>query len=172
MNAHMFLLAYCIYATVLGVAIWLTRPTARRAAAALTAGAAVALVGVGVEAFAHAHGWWRYPGVGTPYGPPLIYPAVVLIYTTLALLGWRVVRRFGWRGELAFLAVATIVGPVRDYRVAAQLPELFVMGPGVGPLLADAVAWAGTVALAHAAMRLLAGPAAADPLARPPRAAA
>ena len=65
-----------------------------------------------------------------------------------------------------FLAAVVAVGTPRDYAVAALLPEFFVIGPGVGPALADAACWAGTLALAQAVMRLVAGPARGDSLAR------
>jgi hypothetical protein len=157
-----------VYLAVLLATVYFTRATARRVAGALMGGGAVAFVGVGVEALAHTLGWWRYPSVETPYGPPLIYPAIVLLWAGFALIGWRVTRRFGWRGQAAFLGAAVILGVPRDYAVAARFPEFFVIAPGIGPALADAVCWAGTVALAQAIMRLVAGPVRGDPLARRP----
>jgi hypothetical protein len=155
-----------VYLAVLVATTYFARATARRVAGALAGGGAVGVVGVGVETLAHTLGWWRYPSVETPYGPPVIYPAVVLIFAALALIGWRVTRRFGWRGQAAYLGAITVVGTLRDYGVAARLPDLFVMSPGMGPAAADAACWAGLVALAQAVMRLVAGTARDDPLAR------
>src|SRR5437773_1749100 len=116
----------------------LTRATRRRVIGALIGGVAVGIVGVGIECVAHAMGWWRYPFVETAYGPPLIYPVVVFLFAALALIGWRVTRRFGWRGQAAFLSAVTIVGTLRDYRIAAWLPQFIVFAPGIGTVLVDA----------------------------------
>jgi hypothetical protein len=161
--------ASCVYLVVMVVTAYFTRATRRRVTGALFGGVAVGLVGVGVESLAHAMGWWRYPSVETPYGPPLMYPVAVLLFAALALIGWRVTRRFGWRGQAAFLCAVTIVGTVRDYRVAAWLPEFIVFAPGIGTALVDATCWAGLLAFAQAVMRLVAGPVRGDPLARQPR---
>ena len=166
---HFILIAAsCVYATVLVAAVYFTRATARRVAGALAGGVTVGIVGVGVETLAHMLGWWRYPSVGTPYGPPLMYPAVVLLFSSLALIGWRVTRRFGWRGQAVFLAALAILGALRDYGWAARLPELIVFAPGIGPAFVDAACWVGLAALAQPVMRWLAGPARSDPLARRP----
>ena len=159
--------ASCVYLAVLVAVVYLTRATRRRFTAALIGGVAVGVVGVGVELLAHTLGWWHYPFVDTPYGPPLIYPVVVLMFAALSLLGWRLTRRFGWRGQAVFLGALAILGTVRDYRVAAWLPEFIVFGPGIGPALIDGACWAGLLALAQAVMRLVAGSAMDDPLARP-----
>ena len=160
--------ANCVYSVVMVVTAYLTRPTRRRIIGALIGGSAVGLVGVGIECLAHARGWWRYPFVDTPYGPPLIYPVVILMFTALALIGWRVTRRFGWRGQAVFLSAVTIVGTLRDYRIAAWLPQFIVFAPGIGIVLLDAACWAGLAGLAQAVMRWVAGPAGSDPLARRP----
>lgn len=166
MTTQLFVGAFLVYLGVLVATGYFTRATARRVAGALAGGAAVAVVGIGVEMLAHTMGWWRYPFVDTPYGPPLMYPVVVVVMAALALLGWRVSRRWGWRGQLVFLVAVTVLGTLRDYRVAAWSPEIFVLAPGIGPMLADAACWTGTVALAQAVMRLVAGPAGSDALAR------
>ena len=157
-----------VYLVGLVATVYFTRATARRVAGAFMGGIAVGVVGVGLESLAHSAGWWRYPSVETPYGPPLMYPALVLLWAGFALVGWRVTRRFGWRGQAAFLGAATILGTLRDYGVAAWLLGFIVFAPGIGPVLADAACWAGTVALAQLVMRLVAGPVRGDPLARRP----
>ena len=75
-------------------------------------------------------------------------------------------RRFGWRGEIVFLAVVAVLGTVRDYKIAEQATGIIVFAPGITTVLVDLVAWSGLTALAHGVMRLVAGPAAADRLAR------
>src|SRR5262245_54602499 len=90
------IVASCVYAVVLIVTAYFTRATRKRITGALSGGVAVAVVGVGIEYLAHARGWWHYPFSDTTYGPPLIYPVVVLLFAAVALVGWRVTRRFGW----------------------------------------------------------------------------
>jgi hypothetical protein len=165
--------ATCVYLAVLVATIYFTRATVRRVAGAFIGGVAVGVVGVGVEALAHALGLWRYPSVETPYGPPLMYPAIVLLFAALALIGWRVTRRYGWRGQATFLIALAILGTLRDYAWAERLPDLIVFAPGIGTALADAACWAGLAGLAQAVMRCVAGPARGDVLvpwtSRPPR---
>jgi hypothetical protein len=158
-------LAIGIYLTLLIAAIYFTRATTRRLGGALAGGVAVAVVGVGVEILGHTLGFWRYPGVDTPYGPRLMYPLVVLMFTLLALIGWRITRRFGWRGQAMFLGAVTIVGTLRDYGVAGHILNFIVLAPGMMTVLVDAACWAGTAALTLSVMRLVAGPAGGDRLA-------
>jgi hypothetical protein len=57
-----------------------------------------------------------------------------------------VARRFGWRGLAVFLAAAAIIGPPRDYVIAAKYPEWIVFASGVAPVLAVAATYVGIVA--------------------------
>jgi hypothetical protein len=86
------------------------------------------------------------------------------MFGTLALIGWRVTRRFGWRGQVVFLAAST----VRDYRVAGDTMGMIAFKPGITPVVAGLAAGNGLTAPAQAVMRAFAGPARADPLARQP----
>src|SRR5262245_59830576 len=160
--------ASCLYLVVMVVIVYFTRATRRRVMGALIGGVTVGFVGVGIECLAHARGWWRYPSVETPYGPLLIYPVVIFLFASLALIGWRVTRRFGWGGQVTFLSTLTIAGTLRDYRIAAWLPQFIVFAPGIGIVLIDAACWAGLLALPQIVMRLVAGPVKGDPLVRQP----
>jgi hypothetical protein len=77
-----------------------------------------------------------------------------------------VAARFGWRGLAVCIIVAAVIGPPRDHIYAAMYPEWMVFSPGIAPVLADAATYVGIVALGHAVMRLVAGPARGDRLAR------
>lgn len=169
---QMLLLATCVYLILLAATTYFTRATRRRFLAALAGGLAVALIGVGVEVLFQTLGFWHYPSADQPYGPPMMYPLVVVMWAVLALLGWRVMRRFGWRGQAVFLTAVTVVGTLRDYLIAGQALGFIVLAPGPLTVLVDAVCWAGTTALAQAVMRVVAGPAGADRLARRPWGAA
>jgi hypothetical protein len=161
-------IAIGVYLVVLALTAYLARPGVRRFLGALAGGAAVAVVGVGVEALCHYLGFWRYPSVDEPYGPLTLYPLVVVTFTILALVGWRIARRFGWWGQAAFLATLVLQGTLRDYLVAEQTLGIVVLAPGIPTMLVDAACWMGTAALAQGVMRLVAGRAAADRLGRRP----
>ena len=111
-----------------------------------------------MEALAHAQGWWYYTSDDTPYGPLAIYPLLVIAVAFLALIGWRVTRRFGWRGLIVFLVILAVVGTVHDYLIAGSLMGLIVFAPGVFLAIIDAFLWAGLTALAIAVMRRSAAP--------------
>ena len=61
-----------------------------------------------------------------------------------------------------------VIGPLRDYQTAAKFPQLIVFAPGIVTAFVDGVCWAGLTALAQGVMRLVAGPAREDRLARRP----
>jgi hypothetical protein len=166
MMTQILILASCVYVSLLVAAVYFTRATVRRVVGALAGGGAVALVGAGMEALAHAKGWWRYTSDDTPYGPLAIYPLLVLAFAFLALIGWRVTRRFGWRGLAGFLVIVAVVGTLRDYFIAGSLMGLIEFAPGVVLAITDAFLWAGLTALAIALMRAVSGPARNDRLAR------
>ena len=147
---QIFLLASCVYLAVLVATAYFTRATARRVLGALAGGVAVAVVGFGVELVAQALGFWRYPGDESGRGPLLLYPLLILVFAVLSLIGWRVMRRFGWRGELVFLAVVAVQGTLRDYFEAGQALEVIELAPGLATVLVDIVCWVGLTALAQA----------------------
>jgi hypothetical protein len=169
MTTHlMLLLATGFYLALLAATTYFTRTTRRRFFAAVAGGIAVAVIGVGVEVLFQTLGFWHYPSADQPYGPPIMYPLIVVMWTVLALLGWRVMRRFGWHGQAIFLLLVTIVGTVRDFLIAEQALGFIVLAPGTLTVVVDAGCWAGTTALAQAVMRIVAGPANADRLSRQP----
>lgn len=159
---QILILASCVYLTMLVATIYFTRPTSRRVGGALAGGVAVAMVGVGVEALAHAEDWWRYTSDETPIGPVAMYPVIVVVFAFLALIGWIVARRFGWRGTTGFLVILAVVGALRDYFIAGKLMGLIVFAQGALLAVLDGLLWAGLTALAIIVMRLVSGPTRSD----------
>jgi hypothetical protein len=154
-----------VYLVGLAMLTYFTRATPRRFLGALAGGLTVAIVGVGVEVLFQTLGFWHYPSVDQRYGPVLMYPLVLLMWTGYSLIGWRVMRRFGWRGEAGFLAAVAVLGTLRDFVIGWQMPNVIALSPGIATVLVDLVLWSGLTALAQAAMRMIAGAAAADRLA-------
>jgi hypothetical protein len=144
--------------------VYFTRATARRVMAALIGGAAAGLLGLGAIALFENLGLWQVPFASTLYFLPLFYLGLSISVTPIYLVTWRLVRRFGWRGLAVFLCFVAVIGPPRDYLIAATFPKWMVFAPGVAPILADAATYVGIVALGHGVMRLVAGPAGEDRL--------
>ena len=165
---QLLLVGMGVYLAYLCAAVYFTRASVRRVLGALVGGVVVAVFGFGVELVCQALGQWHYPSDDTGRGPLLMYPSLALLWATLALIGWRVMRRYGWRGEAVFLASVALLGTLRDYFVAEQALGAIVLAPGVTTVLVDIVCWAGQTALAQALMWPVAGPATADRLARRP----
>ena len=172
MTARELIVATGAYLIALAAVVYFTRATARRVAGALAGAGVIGLAAIGVTALAQVTGWWRVPGFFAPEKLPIYYLGWAISMAPTYLITWRIARRFGRRGLAIFLTAVVVVGPVRDYQIAAHFPEWIAFGPGVAPVLAVAVTYLGVVALGHAVMRLVAGPAAADPLARHPQGAA
>ncbi|HAF13032.1 MAG TPA: hypothetical protein DCK99_04890 [Blastocatellia bacterium] len=168
MTTRQLIVVTCAYMVELVAAVYFTRATSRRVVGALAGGAAVGCMGLGAIALGNALGFWRVPIFWTPYFLALFYLGLAISCSPIYLITWRVARRFGWRGLAVCLGAVAIIGPPRDYLIAATFPEWMVFAPGVAPILADAATYVGIVALGHAVMRLIAGPAREDRLARRP----
>jgi hypothetical protein len=65
-----------------------------------------------------------------------------------------------------FALAAAVIGPMRDYGIAAKFPNWMIFSPGIGPVLAIATIYALLVVVGHAVMRFVAGPAQDDSFAR------
>jgi hypothetical protein len=166
MTTQVIILWTCAYLIELCAVIYFTRANARRFVGALAGGAAAGLLGMGAIALSEAMGWWHIPFASTASLLPLFYVGLAISLTPIYLVTWRLARRFGWRGPAVFIGIVAIIGPPRDYLIAATVPRWMVFAPGVIPILADAAAYVGMVAVGHAVMGLIAGPASKDQLAR------
>lgn len=162
MTTQQILLMDCIYLALLGVLIYFTRATARRVIGALAGGAAAAFFGLAMITLSESQGWWSVPSGSVPYFRLQLFLAFAVSMAPFYLITWRVARRFGWRGLAVVLGVVTVIGPPRDYLVAATFPEWMTFAPGIAPILADAATYFGMFALGHAVMQLVAGPARVD----------
>lgn len=142
----------------------LTRARPRRIVGALASAAVFTALSAPIDTLAYRAGWWFYPSCANPPHPPLaVYVGQALIFVGgVALVGWRVQRRFGTRGVASFGAVVCGVGLVRDMTVAALFPRMIRLGAAPVAQLADVGAWAVVVIVALAVTRLVAGPARGD----------
>ena len=116
---------------------------------------------------AQPSGWWHMAITWEPYFLTLMligFAECAFIF----LITWRIARRFGWRGLVVLLAVSAVIGPPRDYWYMRRFPEWGGYGPGVAPVVAISASYVLLVLVGHGVMRLVAGPADADRLARRP----
>ncbi len=160
-----------LYLAVLVIVAILTRATARRIGGALMGGAASGVVVLGIIDLGERAGLWRMAIAWEPYFLILLLVDFSLC-AFLFLITWRVVRRFGGRGLAVVLAVLAIVGPPRDYAYMRLFPGWGSYAPGMAPVLAISATYVILVLVGHGTMRLVAGPAGEDRLARRPREAA
>ena len=75
----------------------------------------------------------------------------------------------GWLAGLAVVAVVmAFVGPARDFWYMKRFPEWGAYAPGIAPVLAISATYVLLGVIGHGVMRLVAGPAREDKLARRP----
>ena len=163
----LFQIAYLAANTIFFSAVALvTRATARRAAGALCSTLVFAAMSGPLDLLGRRAGWWIFPSCDNPPHPPLaVYVGQALACVgCVALVGWRVQRRFGARGVTAFAALVCGLGLVRDFSLAAVFPMLIRFGPMPASAIADLGAWALVVLVAFSVMRLVSGPVRADAL--------
>ena len=170
MTTQQMLLMTALYLVALIIVIYFTRASGRRVVGALAGGAVGSLIGLTAIALCEALGWWRVPFASTPYFTIVFYAGLAISLTPIYLVTWRVARRFGRRGLALFVGIVAVIGPPRDYWYAMTFPKWMVFSPGIAPILADSAAYVGVVLVGHAVMRLVAGPAREDRLARADRA--
>jgi hypothetical protein len=156
------------YLVALVAVVGFTRATARRVVGALLGGAVVGVMFLGAIALGESIGWWRVPMASTASFLTLFWFGSAISCSPIYLVTWRVARRFGWRGLTSCVLVAAVIGPPRDYLYAAKFPEWITFAPGFAPVLAVSATYIGIVAVGHAVMRLTAGSALQDRLARRP----
>jgi hypothetical protein len=157
----------CLYLVALVIAAVLTRATLRRIAGALVGAAVAGVALLGIVAIAEHAGWWHMAITWEPYFLTLLWISTIPC-GFIFLITWRIARRFGRRGMAVAAFVVAVLGPVRDYSYMATFPKWGSYAPGFAPIFAISVAYVILGILGHGTMRLVAGPASADRLARRP----
>jgi hypothetical protein len=143
----------------------LTRATLRRIAGAMAGAGAAGVVLLGIVAWGESARVWHMAIDWRPYMLALLLINVALC-AYVFLITWRIARRFGWRGLVIVGFVAAVIGPPRDYWYMSRFPEWGYYAPGVAPVFAISLSYVMLIAIGHGVMRLVAGPARNDALAR------
>jgi hypothetical protein len=147
------------------ITAFLTRATPRRIVGALLGAGAAGVFGLAIVFLGMSAGLWNFYFPHDPFFLALLW----LDFTLCAyafLLTWRIARRFGGRGLFVAAFIAAAIGPFRDSAYMKRFPEWGSYAPGLAPLLAISATYLVLGIVGHGVMRMVAGPAAADRLAR------
>ena len=155
-----------MYLAILAVVAVLTRAKSRRLMGALFGAAVMGGVGLVIVAIGESARWWHFVMPWEPYFLTLMWAGMIPC-GFIFLITWRIARRFGWRGLAVVLCAVAVIGPLRDSWYMSKFPEWGSYGPGFAPMLAVSGAYVALGIVGHGIMRLVAGPAASDRLARP-----
>jgi hypothetical protein len=166
MTTSQLILTTSLYLAAFVVVAYLTRAKVPRIAGALVGGAVFGAIALLAVALGGTEGWWRVPKAGSSHFQLVLWLGFAVSCTPVYLITWRVARRFGGRGLAVVALVAAVIGPPRDYLLAAMFPDWIVFSPGIAPVLAVATIYALLVIVGHAVMRIVAGPAKGDSFAR------
>ena len=157
-------ITYLVLALLVGVA-YVSRAQMLRAASSIAGGA---IFSVFVTVIPISMGWRQFvPLEHSSQALWLLYTIGISFGAILGLAGWRIARRFGWRGLAAFVIVVSIGAPIRE-RLFLSAAHLMVVVPGWVPGIAYTLSWACALLLSHSTMRLMAGHAGNDRLAPRP----
>lgn len=151
-------------------AIYFCRPRLKRLAGAIAGAIVFAFAAVAQIQFGLSVGWWRskLPANGAAdilVSPPAFFLSMTAGVAVLLLL-WRVSRRFGWRVQVALIALLGPLVAVRERIWYTSFLPLMTASNGFVPVLVDAAFWAAGMLFGVFTMRLIAGRADADPLAQ------
>jgi len=154
-----------VIAAVFAFVAWRTRAPRAVVVRAFLGGLVAGAVNVGTDAAAHYFGWWRYPDATTPFGPLLYYLEAGIGCGALAIVAWWLSHRFGARAVVAFIALLTAYGPIRDAATANATDLIeFDYSPFVLVVVADALSgFAIPVLVAFAAIQSTGRTASANP---------
>ncbi len=167
------LIGLIVAPAIFGLCAFFSRANIRRIASGLCGVVTFCVVQYAWDRVAGIAGWWSYPGYNTSTNMPM--PAVIylfsgLVYAGFGLIGWRITRRYGWKGLLTFLFAWSLWGFIHD-TVGSSLfssSQLMVLGPGVTPLITDFLVYANCMASVLLTIRWIGGPFRADALVRTP----
>src|SRR5262245_55080937 len=154
-----------LYLVIFVIVALLTRATARRIGGALAGGAVAGVVALGILDVGEDARLWHMAITQEPYFLTLLWLDFAL-GAFIYLITWRIARRFGWRGLVAVAILFAVLGPVRDYQYLSRFPEWGVYAPGPTPMLAISATYVVLLVVGHWVMRMVAGPAGQDRLAR------
>lgn len=135
---------------------WLTRAGYWRVAASLLSGLVAAGFAFALDIAAFEFGWWSY-GKMEMHAPVATYASTALWFGAgLGLIGWRMMREWGGRGELLFFLGFPLLGLARDL-LLATVGAGFAFGGGWLPIAICTGGWLAIAFIVQIGMQLLVG---------------
>ncbi len=168
------LIGFIVAPIIFTLCAYFTRAGLRRIASGLIGVLVFILIQYIWDRIAAIYGWWSYPGYATPSSLPMPVPIYLfsgLVYGGFGLIGWRIGRRFGWKGILVFLVAWSLWGFIHDIAGSSLFSssQLMVIESGIAPRIADFLVYATCMVSVLLASRVVGGPFGADSLARTPK---
>ncbi len=165
--SQVFLIGLIVAPVIFILSAFFLRANPRRSASGLLGGFAFGLLNIGWDLVAENEGWWHYPAFNsTGVLPPAFYFFASLVLGAFALIGWRITRRYGQKGMIAFLILWSLWGYIHDIGGSSLFASsrLMVIGPGFIPRLADFLLYMTGMALSLSVVRWVGGKFGADQL--------
>ncbi len=135
-----FIVAPCLFI----LSAFLTHATRRHILAALVGAILYAIINYVWDRFAATFGWWTYPAWTESGQFPLTgyILAGIVGGGAFGLVGWRIIRRWHWKGFAGFLLFWAVYALVHDFGGSHLFASsnLMLFGPGLVPILAN-VLW-------------------------------
>lgn len=159
------LLVVCVGSpAVFAVSAWLTRAGVKRTSAALVGGLVAALFSLAWDALAVRMHWWSYANDDMLAVLAVALSVAFVFGAAAGLVGWRMMRAFGWTGVAAFFAGDVGLGMLRDNLLATNTTVLFGFGEGPLPQIMSAVGYLSLALAVQVTMLIMAGPPTRDSL--------
>ena len=142
-SSQALLIGFVVAPALFVLCAYLTHATRRHILGAVVGVFLYAVVNYVWDRAASAFGWWTYPAWSANGQFPLIAYLLAGIVGggTFGLVGWRIIRRWHWKGLVGYLLFWAIYALVHDYggsRLFAS-SQLMVFGTGLVPIVADVV---------------------------------
>lgn len=143
-SSQALIIGFIVAPSLFALAVWLTHATRRHVLGAVAGAALYAVVNFVWDRVAAEYGWWTYPAWSSTGQFPLVgYVLAGLVGGgAFGLVGWRIIRRWRWRGLAIFLFFWAVYAVVHDYGGSLLFASsgLMAFGAGPVPIIAD-VLW-------------------------------
>jgi len=153
------LIGFIVAPTLFSLSAYFTRADRRHILGAVVGASLYAVVNYVWDRAAAVFGWWTYPAWSESGQFPLTgyLLAGIVGGGAFGLVGWRILRRWHWKGLAGFLLFWAVYAVVHDYggsRLFAS-SNLMLFGPGLMPIIANVLWYITGNALPQAAIWLI-----------------
>ena len=143
-SSNALFIGFIVAPSLFILSAYFTHATRRHILGALVGAGLYAAVNYTWDRIAAYFGWWTYPAWSTSGQFPLTgyILAGIVGGGAFGLVGWRIIKRWHWRGYIGFLLFWAIYALIHDYGGSVLFANsgLMQFGPGPIPIIAD-VLW-------------------------------